>query len=494
MKTFLFYDIETSGLNSAFDQILTFAAIRTDLHLNEINRENILIKLRPDIVPSPGAFITHRLLLDELKNGCCEYKAAKRIHEIMNTPGTISLGYNSLNFDDEFLRFTFYRNLLSPYTHQYANGCSRMDILPIALLYRLFRPEVLKWPEINGKPTMKLELISKKNNLVSPLAKAHDAMVDVEATLSLAKKLFKEKDMWDYCLGFFDKKEDQARTQRILETIQYESQHYRTGIMISLAFGSRLMYMAPVLLIGNSVPYSNQALWLRLDNENFLPKQTKQSNQTDPFNHMFVIRKRYGESEIILPPEKRFMNRLLKTQRIVCQKNLELIKTEPELFKELVQYHLNYEYPVIPDLDYDASLYQSGFFSWKEQKEIAMFHNASTDDKVKLSMAPDSPIKSQRIKALAFRILFRNYPDLTHPMLDIPLSMTDDAVKYIKKIKSSKHSDNIKGFRNDTKLTYDIAADTLHHIKEQNNLDKEQLAILDQLETLYTRIMKPIGV
>jgi exodeoxyribonuclease I len=33
--TFLFYDTETSGLNRAFDQILEFAAIRTDLKLNE---------------------------------------------------------------------------------------------------------------------------------------------------------------------------------------------------------------------------------------------------------------------------------------------------------------------------------------------------------------------------------------------------------------------------------------------------------------------------
>ena len=35
-KTYLFYDIETTGLNKAFDQVLQFAAIRTDRQLNEI--------------------------------------------------------------------------------------------------------------------------------------------------------------------------------------------------------------------------------------------------------------------------------------------------------------------------------------------------------------------------------------------------------------------------------------------------------------------------
>ena len=36
--TYLFYDLETTGLNPCFDQVLQFAAIRTDLSLNEIER------------------------------------------------------------------------------------------------------------------------------------------------------------------------------------------------------------------------------------------------------------------------------------------------------------------------------------------------------------------------------------------------------------------------------------------------------------------------
>ena len=138
MKTYLFYDIETSGLNHAFDQILTFACIRCDLNLNEIDRQTITIRLRKDIVPSPGAFLTHGLTPDELKLGISEYKAALKIYKILNRPGTISLGYNSLGFDDEFLRFTFYRNLLDPYTHQYSNGCCRMDVMPITVIFRVF--------------------------------------------------------------------------------------------------------------------------------------------------------------------------------------------------------------------------------------------------------------------------------------------------------------------------------------------------------------------
>ena len=40
-KTYLFYDLETTSLSPYFGQILQFAAIRTDLELNELERHHI---------------------------------------------------------------------------------------------------------------------------------------------------------------------------------------------------------------------------------------------------------------------------------------------------------------------------------------------------------------------------------------------------------------------------------------------------------------------
>src|SRR5665213_618773 len=120
--------------------------------------------------------LTHHMRLNEIATGICEYDAIKQIHQWMNTPGTISCGYNTLGFDDEFLRFSFYRNLLQPYTHQWANNCSRMDLFPIAILYYLYKPEGIKWPTIEGKPTFKLEKLSIENQLA--VGNAHTAIVD----------------------------------------------------------------------------------------------------------------------------------------------------------------------------------------------------------------------------------------------------------------------------------------------------------------------------
>src|SRR5579862_4646259 len=100
MQTYLFYDIETTGLNKAFDQVLHFAGIRTDLELKELKRYEVKIKLNPDIIPAPSALITHHMGLQDISTGTNEFAAITQIHQWLNQPGTISLGYNTLGFDD----------------------------------------------------------------------------------------------------------------------------------------------------------------------------------------------------------------------------------------------------------------------------------------------------------------------------------------------------------------------------------------------------------
>jgi exodeoxyribonuclease I len=55
MTSFVFYDTETTGTDTAFDQIPQFAAIRTDEDLRELDRFNIRCRLLPHVVPAAGA-------------------------------------------------------------------------------------------------------------------------------------------------------------------------------------------------------------------------------------------------------------------------------------------------------------------------------------------------------------------------------------------------------------------------------------------------------
>jgi exodeoxyribonuclease-1 len=62
----IFYDTETTGISTQFDQILQFAAIRTDDDLVEVNRLEIRSRLLSYVIPSPGALRVTGMTIDNL--------------------------------------------------------------------------------------------------------------------------------------------------------------------------------------------------------------------------------------------------------------------------------------------------------------------------------------------------------------------------------------------------------------------------------------------
>ena len=65
---FVFFDTETTGLHKGFDQIVHFAAIRTDENLSEIERFEIRSRLNPNVVPHPEVLAINRLPIEKLLN------------------------------------------------------------------------------------------------------------------------------------------------------------------------------------------------------------------------------------------------------------------------------------------------------------------------------------------------------------------------------------------------------------------------------------------
>lgn len=464
-KTYLFYDLETTGINPCFDQILQFAAVRTDDQLNELERHEFLVKLNPDTIPTAQAAITHHITIEQASAGISEYEAVKKIYQLFNTPNTVSVGYNTLNFDDEFLRFSFFRNLLPAYNHQYKDGCSRFDLYPFVVSYYLFSHETLDWPiNSKGSVSLKLEDLNTKNNLYLQ-GRAHDAISDVLMTLALARVLkTKNPKMWQYLLSRFDKVEDKKTLSLLDSGIEINDNSYNQALMIAGHFGHKDHFMAPVLNLGQHWHYKNQWCFLRLDTTNL------QQVTLDNMANIVTINKKWGDLPLLLPAKKRFLKHL-SDDRIKCIKeNKVFLKQNPTLFLNIKDAVLDYKYPQIDNVDIDASLYQSGFMNYAEQDLCDAFHQAPMSQKINVLEKMPKPYYQR-----AVRVIGRIAPEaLTEPM-------QLEFQSYLEKI-TSYDNDRPIDYKGIAKVSIPQVYDEIQTLRSERNLTSAQQKILDELE------------
>lgn len=207
-KTFFFYDLETSGLSARDDRIMQFAGIRTDMELKPIGEpHNVLVRLNDDTLPAPEALMVTGITPQQtVAEGYSEAEFAKILMDEVFTPDTIAVGFNSVRFDDEFVRHLLWRNFYDPYEWTWKDGRSRWDLLDVVRLTRALRPEGIEWPVVDGKAVNRLELLTKQNGIDH--LKAHDALSDVEALIAVTQ-LIKDKQpqLYEYLLKMRDKNE-----------------------------------------------------------------------------------------------------------------------------------------------------------------------------------------------------------------------------------------------------------------------------------------------
>ncbi len=207
-ESFLFYDLETFGADPRRSRIAQFAAIRTDAELQEIAAPiSVFVQPAEDLLPSPEAvLITHITPQKALQAGLLEADAMRLVAEEMAQPGTCTLGYNSLRFDDEFVRFGFWRNFIDPYQREWQNGNSRWDLLDVVRLAHALRPQGIQWRrrEDGLGTSFKLEHLAEDNGLRQGMA--HEALSDVRALIGLARQLrTAQPKLWEYALGLRNK-------------------------------------------------------------------------------------------------------------------------------------------------------------------------------------------------------------------------------------------------------------------------------------------------
>ncbi len=220
---------------------MQFAGQRTDKELHPIGEPvNVLIKLTDDVLPDPSAILLTGITPQRTnEEGISEADFLKLFYDQIALPGTIFTGFNSVRFDDEFMRFINYRNFYDPYEWQWRDNRSRWDMLDVTRMTRALRPEGIVWPKgSDGTPANRLTDLSAANKLDH--ISAHDALSDVEATIGLARLIrSKQPKLFDYLLELRDKKKISALASSgkpfVYTSGKYPSEYEKTTVVIAIA-------------------------------------------------------------------------------------------------------------------------------------------------------------------------------------------------------------------------------------------------------------------
>lgn len=409
--SFFFYDLETSGFGAREARIMQFAGQRTNLDLKPVGDPvNLLIKLTDDILPDVDAtLITGITPQMTLADGLTE---AEFLHEFENnvaTPGTIFIGFNTIRFDDEFMRCLHYRNFYDPYEWQWQDQRGKWDMLDVVRMTRALRPEGIEWPfDVHGKPTNRLELLTALNKLSHE--HAHDALSDVHATIEVARLIQnKQSKLFEYLFSMRDKKKLAELVESgepfVYTSGQYPGEFEKTTVAVHVCphpkhNGSAYVYdlrhdpteykdMPPEQL-------AEKWRWKKDSDEPRLPVKKIQ------YNHMPAVA---PTSVLDAASQQR-----LKIDMSVIKKNLVALRNIKDLADRICQASELLEKKqqtslVSTDKDVDNCLYD-GFFGQADKNAMRVVRAAKPEDLNDLGLS----FEDQRLEALLPLYKARNYP------------------------------------------------------------------------------------
>jgi exodeoxyribonuclease-1 len=409
-KTLYFYDLETTGFNPREARIMQFAGQRTDLDMKPIGEpQNLLVKLTNEILPSPEAILVTGITPQQtITDGITEAEFLELFHKQVVSPDTIFVGFNSVRFDDEFMRYLHYRNFYDPYEWQWQDGRAKWDLMDVTRMMRALRPKGIKWPVQNGKSTNRLELLTKENKISHE--GAHDALADVLALIDLAKLIKQaQPKLFDFLLNIMTSKNSIAKLISENDPFLYTSGKYPSEYEKTTAVGlvaehpkrqAILVFdlkFDPMKYVDLSVDELVK-VWRPVDiDDDRLPIKTLQFNRCPAIAPLSVLDEA-SQKRISLTTSDIEIN-YANLQKIKIDFSKKILQALDVLDKAQESKYSILDSPV------DAQLYD-GFFGDKDKKSMNMVRVANAQDLDGL----DFKFDDNRLTKLLPLYKARNYP------------------------------------------------------------------------------------
>ena len=408
--TFYWHDYETWGTDPKRDWPSQFAGIRTDAELNIMGKPLVLYcKPSNDILPHPEACLVTGITPQKaLAAGVCEAEFITAIQREMALPGTCTVGYNNIRFDDEFTRYALYRNFFDPYAREWQNGNSRWDIIDVVRLTRALRPDGIEWPvKEDGVTSFRLEELTRANGIEH--AEAHDALSDVYATIAMAQ-LIKERQprLFDYLL--------KLRNKRLVAE-QLNTVTKDPVLHVSAKYPARdgcIAMVAP--LINHPVNRNSVIVYdLRCDPTPLIELGVEEIKQ-----RLFTAAAELPEGVERIPLKEVHINKCpvlvpmnTLTDAAAAEWQIDVGRAEQHLAmlraaaldSKIKQLYSGREFA--PVTDPDQALYGGGFFSDADRRSMEMVRSTPPADLGTLNIA----FEDVRLPEMLFRYRARNWPE-----------------------------------------------------------------------------------
>jgi len=398
--SFTIYDLETTGLNPHYDQVVQFGAVRFNARLEIIDRFQIRSRLQPHIIPSPGALAVTDTPIAELLGDAhpTHFEMMREINRVLRSWGaSVFIGYNSLRFDEEFLRHAFYQTLHDPYLTNKENN-TRGDALRLIRAAVHFRPDLISTPiGPDGVPSTKLTDVAAA--LGFKVERGHEAMIDVEMTAFVCQQIARRApEVWARFLQFTTK----AATVEFMQTEEAFVLFHPTG-------EGRGCYV--VSFFGRHPKIANFHYCLDLSNDLDALRSMTQEELNAALAGSKIVRKVKANAAPVLFPVYEGLEKAFSplTEDEVSRKAASL-RADTEFVERLMAAAVANE-RVYPRSDnVEDQLYQEGmgFFDDQDSHIMGEFHKADW---------PERPgfigqLRDSRLKRLAQRQIYFERPDL----------------------------------------------------------------------------------